>query len=72
MIAICKSNEAFEDTLTSYKSYNPIRLTNASIMILNDQGEVRWYGVDKFKLTAKNNLNDSSRISTHSLQTDPI
>ncbi|OMH32620.1 hypothetical protein [Motiliproteus sp. MSK22-1] len=73
MIAICKSNEAFEDSLTIYKSYNLIQLANASILILNDRGEIRWYGVDKFKLATKGSLNNSGNNSMNqSFQTDPL
>ena len=54
MIAICKTNDAFEDTLTSGKQY-PIReLRNASLLIEDDQGDKRWFGLSRFKLEAAN------------------
>ncbi|MEH6652107.1 MAG: hypothetical protein V7707_18955 [Motiliproteus sp.] len=54
MLAICKTNDAFEDTLTSGKEY-PIReLRNASVMIEDDQGDNRWFGLSRFKLEAVN------------------
>lgn len=50
MIALCKTNEAFEDTLTSHQSYRILELRNASVLILNDKGEARWYGLGRFTL----------------------
>ncbi|MEH6627712.1 MAG: hypothetical protein V7739_14805 [Motiliproteus sp.] len=50
MNVICKTNEAFEDSLTSKETYNLIRMKNASLLIVNDLGEMRWYGANRFEL----------------------
>ncbi len=50
MKVICISNEAFEDSLTTTESYNLIEAKNASLLIVNDLGEMRWYGANKFNL----------------------
>ncbi len=50
MNVVCKTNEAFEDTLTSSKAYNLIRMSNSSVLIVNDMGEARWYGANRFVL----------------------
>ncbi len=46
----CKTNEAFEDSLTSKQSYNLIQMKNSSLLIVNDLGEMRWYGATRFEL----------------------
>ena len=51
MLAICKTNDAFEDTLTSGKEYLIKELRNASLMIEDDQGDPRWYGLARFRLS---------------------
>ncbi|MEH6472314.1 MAG: hypothetical protein V7752_13785 [Halopseudomonas sp.] len=50
MFAICTTNDAFEDTLTSGKEYPIKELRNASLLIDDDQGEPRWFGLSRFKL----------------------
>ncbi len=50
MIAICKTSEAFEDRLTTGRSYPLISLRNASVRIINDAGELCWYGLGRFTL----------------------
>jgi hypothetical protein len=50
MFAICKTNDAFEDTLTSGKEYPVRELRNASLLIEDDQGNKRWFGLSRFKL----------------------
>ncbi|MEH6652439.1 MAG: hypothetical protein V7707_20680 [Motiliproteus sp.] len=52
MLAICKTNGAFEDTLTSGKEYLVRELRNASVMIVDDQGDTRWFGMSRFTLVA--------------------
>ena len=61
MLAICKTNTAFEDTLTSGKEYPVMELRNASLMIEDDQGDKRWYGMTRFKLEAANSK--ASRVT---------
>lgn len=50
MLAICKTNDAFEDSLTSGKEYSIKELRNASLLIEDDRGEPRWYGLARFRL----------------------
>jgi hypothetical protein len=56
MIARCKTNDAFEDTLTTHKPYPIVALRNASVLILNDRGQERWYGVSRFQLISREAL----------------
>ena len=50
MFAVCQTNEAFEDSLTTGKAYRVRELRNASLMIENDNGIRRWFGLSRFKL----------------------
>ncbi|WP_210395217.1 hypothetical protein [Motiliproteus sediminis] len=50
MIALCKTNEAFEDILTSGKSYSVIELRNGSVLLADDRGNKRWFGLSRFAL----------------------
>lgn len=50
MIALCKTNEAFEDILTSGKGYRVIELRNGSVLLADDQGNQRWFGLSRFAL----------------------
>lgn len=50
MIATCKTNDAFEDSLTSGKAYRVRELRNASVQIEDDTGGKRWFGLSRFKL----------------------
>ncbi|MCW8884378.1 MAG: hypothetical protein OQK12_03865 [Motiliproteus sp.] len=50
MKVVCKTNEAFEDALTTSNTYNLIRMKNTSVLIINDLGEARWYGAGRFLL----------------------
>jgi len=48
MIAICKSNEAFEDILTAGKHYTVLELRNGSVRVIDDRGSQRWFGLSRF------------------------
>ncbi|RDE24754.1 hypothetical protein DV711_03990 [Motiliproteus coralliicola] len=50
MIATCKTNDSFEDILTQGKTYRVRELRNASLMIVDDTGDLRWFGLSRFKL----------------------
>lgn len=46
----CKSNEAFEDQLTTGNTYCVIEMKGASYLVANDNGTQRWYGNINFTL----------------------
>ena len=46
----CKSDEAFEDQLTTGADYDVLSVEGGSYLIKNDNGIVRWYGNIHFKL----------------------
>lgn len=51
MFVICKTNEAFEDQLTSGERYAVIGMGDNSYLIRNDRGEQRWYGRSRFVIS---------------------
>lgn len=51
MFVTCKSNDAFEDQLTTGKKYTVVGLGENSYLISNDKGEERWYGRSQFVIS---------------------
>lgn len=51
MIAICKTNDAFEDSLLAGKEYQVKELRNGSVLIDSEAGP-RWFGVGRFEIRA--------------------
>ncbi len=47
---VCTNDEAFEDTLTQGREYRLFQLQNSSVQLVNDKGEMRWYGTGKFRI----------------------
>lgn len=45
---LCTTNEAFEDQLTKNKTYKAKERGACSILIEDDKGVERWYGLQKF------------------------
>jgi len=50
MIALCKSNDAFEDILTTGKPYTILEIRNGSVRVLDDRGQRRWFGLSRFSI----------------------
>lgn len=52
MIACCKTNDAFEDILTTGKRYPIVEIRNGSLQVVDDSGMPRWFGLSRFQLHA--------------------
>ena len=64
MLVICTNNAAFEDQLVIDQSYFAIELEGESVLIVNERGYRRWYGLaGKFRLsmTPENRASFESR-----------
>lgn len=53
MIAICKTNDAFEDQLTTDGQYPILEVRGGSVLIETDCGHRRWFASGRFLLRAK-------------------
>lgn len=52
MTMTCISADGFEDQLTGGAEYRALEIKGGSVLLRNDAGAERWYGLSKFQLLA--------------------
>lgn len=52
MLITCHCNEGFEDMLTPGKEYRAADIRHGSVLVDDDTGRRRWFGLGKFTLVA--------------------
>ena len=52
LIIVCKDDSGFEDQMTDGTNYKVQEEKNNSYLILNDNGEKRWYGKVHFDVSS--------------------